>query len=98
MERLRFVCTSFVRLPLHACSEESTEGDCLWPQAIADLSQENTVCELAEDHTHRMLPPGQSHLDLSEILERIFKRLKINDVFLCSCSLHFVYLYLISSD
>ena len=26
-------------------------------QAIADLSQENTVCELAEDHTHRMLPP-----------------------------------------
>lgn len=44
------------------------------------------------------LVPGQSHLDLSEILERIFKRLKINDVFLCSCSLHFVYLYLISSD
>lgn len=41
---------------------------------------------------------GLSHLDLSEILERIFKRLKINDVFLCSCSLHFVYLYLISSD
>ncbi|PDP76416.1 hypothetical protein CLI76_09830, partial [Porphyromonas gingivalis] len=41
---------------------------------------------------------GQSHLDLSEILEKIFKRLKINDVFLCSYSLHFVYLYLISSD
>ncbi|PDP56577.1 hypothetical protein CLI74_05235, partial [Porphyromonas gingivalis] len=59
------------------------------------LLQSYEIFHCKKEPPHEMA--GQSHLDLSEILERIFKRLKINDVFLCSCSLHFVYLYLISS-
>ena len=70
--------------------------------ATSGIPMANTLSIAAASLTNSLgtwaYTAGQSHLDLSEILERIFKRLKINDVFLCSYSLHFVYLYLISSD
>ncbi|PDP76289.1 hypothetical protein, partial [Porphyromonas gingivalis] len=61
-------------------------------------AKEIKLVNTSSDELKTSKDSGQSHLDLSEILEKIFKRLKINDVFLCSYSLHFVYLYLISSD